>query len=217
MAVIKFALYKAVRDNIILKKPAVSTKTVKAEEKIHDILTTDEIEKLYKTPADSEFREEIKRAFIFACYTGLRISDLKTLKWENIEHRGDKTHLAKIQTKTKRKVLSELHKTAYEVINDNKLHNRDDYVFPLLSSTNTNINRYLKQWAKKAGIDKNIGWHTARRSIASLLKADPFIIKEILGHHDLKTTQKYVQVSEKAISEAINALPEIKIEKENIG
>ncbi len=105
------------------------------------------------------------------------------------------------------------------MINDGKLHNRNDFIFTLLNATNTNTNQYLKQWSAKAGIDKNIGWHTARRSNATLLHeagADIYTIKGILGHKKVTTTEKYAQISDKSISEAINALPEIKIDKENI-
>ena len=168
MAAIRSALNKAVRDNLILKNPANSAKTISSEEKLHDILTIDEIQMICNTSANSELGEEVKRAFIFACFTGLKISDLQRLKWENIECRDNKVYLVMIQAKTKRKIRTELNRNAYEVIKDGKLHNRNDFVFPYLSTTKTNTNRYLKQWGEKAGIDKNICWHTARRSNATL-------------------------------------------------
>ena len=220
MIAINYALNKAVRDNLILKNPAYSVKNISEEEKIHDFLTTDEIQRFYNTPSINELGEEVKRAFIFAFYTGLRFSDLITLKWENIEHGDNKTYLIKVQAKTKKKVTYELNKTAYEVINDGKLHNRNDFVFPLLSTTKTDTNRYLKKISIKAGIDKNITWHTARRSNATLLHesgADIYTIKSILGHSNVTTTQKYAQITNKVISKAINALPEIKIDKEKQG
>jgi len=219
MTAISFALNKAVRDNLILKNPSHFTKAISTEEKIYDVLTLDEIQRLYNTSVNSELGQEVKKAFIFSCFTGLRISDLKTLKWENIEHRGNKIYLIKVQVKTKKRVGAELNKTAYEVINDNNLHNRNDYVFPLINSTNTNTNQYLKQWGEKAGIDKNIGWHTARRSFATLLLgsgAGIYTIKEALKHSKVTTTQKYAQITDDAVNEAINALPEIIIDKENI-
>ncbi|MCL2792435.1 MAG: site-specific integrase [Spirochaetaceae bacterium] len=219
MAAIRSALNRAVRNNLILKNPANSVKAISAEEKIHSILTIDEIQTLYNTPMNSELGEEIKRAFIFGCFSGLRISDLQTLKWENIEHRNNKIYLIKVQKKTKTKIGSELNKTAYEMIRDDKLHNRNDYVFPFLSTTKTNTNRYLKQWAKKANIDKSIGWHTGRRSNATLLlesgAAIP-TIQKLLGHGKITTTMKYTQTADRAMNEAANALPGIVIDKEKM-
>jgi len=215
------ALNKAVASNFILKNPARSIKIVKAEEKSHDVLTMAEIQKLYDTSMISDLNKEISKAFIFACFAGgLRISDLQSLKWENIEHRSDKIFLTKTQVKTKKIVKYELNKIAFEIISDGNIHNRDEFIFPILSSTKTNTHRYLKQLAKKANIDKNITWHTARRSNATLLVESGVnitIVQKILGHSSLATTMKYIQVADKSINEAASALPEIKLNKKNTG
>ena len=44
-------------------------------------LTIDEVIKLYETDYTNL---EIKRAFLFSCYTGLRLSDVKSLTWGQI-------------------------------------------------------------------------------------------------------------------------------------
>ena len=40
-----------------------------------------EIEKLITTPSE---RPEITKAFLFSCFTGLRQSDVRNLKWKDI-------------------------------------------------------------------------------------------------------------------------------------
>jgi len=216
---IKSTLNKAVIDKFILQNPSHYIKTVKVPDKAYDILTIDEIQKLITTPLGNESQNEVKKAFIFACFAGgLRVSDLISLKWENIEIRDNKIYLLKVIKKTKKTARFELNKTAYEIIQDGKLHNRNDLIFPLISKTNTY--KYLKEWAIAAGIDKNMGWHTARRSNATLLLesgVNIVTIQNILGHNKLSTTQKYIQVSDKAINDAASALPEIKIDKEKMG
>jgi len=216
---IPLALNNAVRNNYILKKPSV--KGIPREEIIYDVLSIDEIQKLWDTPINGALNNEVKKAFIFSCYQGgLRISDLKSLKWENIEHKTDKTYLAKVQKKTRKIVKYELNKLAYEIIRDDKIHSRAEFVFPLLATTGTDTSKYFKIWALKAGIDKRIGWHTARRSNATLLSesgVSPFIIQKLLGHRKISTTQRYIQLSDEAVNATANILPEIKLNKKNTG
>ncbi|MHB9291305.1 hypothetical protein Holit_00379 [Hollandina sp. SP2] len=78
---IRMALRKAVRENILIKNPADGVKGLPEPETDLIFLNVDEVQKLADTDLTGELGGEIKKAFIFACYTGLRISDLKSLKW----------------------------------------------------------------------------------------------------------------------------------------
>jgi hypothetical protein len=50
---------------------------------------------------------------------------------------------------------------AWGIINDGTIHNYKELVFPRLTQSKTDTNQYITAWAKKAGIEKRIGWHTA--------------------------------------------------------
>ncbi len=70
-------------------------------------------------------------------------------------------------------------------------------VFNVLSSQPTN--RYLKEIAQEAGINKNITFHVARHTFATIatnIKIDPKTIQAILGHSDLRITQIYTKTSD---------------------
>jgi site-specific recombinase XerD len=72
----------------------------------------------------------------------------------------------------------------------------------------------LKKWAVKAGIRKNISWHTARRTFATMALqygADIYTVSKLLGHSDISQTTKYAKVTDRLRTEAVNALPEILI------
>ena len=61
-------------------------------------------------------------------------------------------------------------------------------------------NKYLKQIMKIAKIDKHITFHKARYTFAinSLILGLPItVVSDILGHTDLKTTQRYAKVASK--------------------
>lgn len=69
----------------------------------------------------------------------------------------------------------------------------------MLSSQPTN--RYLKDIAKAANIDKLLTFHVARHTLATNcieLKMPIEIVSKLLGHTDIKTTEIYAKVSNKA-------------------
>lgn len=66
----------------------------------------------------------------------------------------------------------------------------------VLDGLNVVINRNLKIVAAAAGIEKNVSIHIARHSLAMHLKqkgVDMAAIKDILGHSDTATTERYLQ------------------------
>jgi integrase len=209
---IRMALRKAVRENILIKNPAESVKGLPEPETDLIFLNVDEVQKLADTDLGGELGAEIKRAFIFACYTGLRISDLKSLKWGDIEL--NPLQIIKRQKKTQRAVYVPLKETSWGIINDGKEHNPGDKIFSLLANTKSQTNQYLIKWAEKAGIKKPVGWHTARRTFATMALengADIYTVAKLLGHKKLKQATKYAQVTDKLRRNAVNALPEIKL------
>jgi integrase len=65
-------------------------------------LNLDELKALACVKPDGECAAEVRRAFLFSCYTGLRIIDLETLAWGMIT--SNPIQIMKIQEKTKRTV-----------------------------------------------------------------------------------------------------------------
>jgi integrase len=205
---VRFALGKAARDLIIPRNPAVNVRGVSVPESDKIYLTAPEIQSLANIPLYGLLGAEVKRAFLFGCYTGLRISDLKTLVWGDIQR--DPLQINKTQEKTRNKAFVPLHAVAWAIIDDKKIHNFKEPVFPGLAKTKSNTNEYLKRWAKKSGIEKNIGWHTARHSFAVLSLesgAEIYTLSKLLGHTNVSTTQVYAKATDKMKREAVNALP----------
>jgi len=210
---IRLALNKAVRDNLILKNPALTVKgiTVPETEKVY--LTETEIQRLAKVKIAGKLGAEVRKGFLFCCFTGLRVSDIKTLTWADIEK--DTLQLKKRQQKTGRFVYIPLNNNAWSLINDNTIHKLTELVFPLIGTTGTNTNQYLGPWAERAGVQKTIGWHTARHTFATLTLehgADFFTVSKLLGHTKTATTAVYTKATDKLKREAVNALPDIELE-----
>jgi integrase len=77
--VIRAALRRAVKDKILSNDPAAGVKRIKVPESDKVWLNADELIRLAGTPLHGEAGEDVRRGFIFACYTGLRVSDIKSL------------------------------------------------------------------------------------------------------------------------------------------
>lgn len=211
-AAIRFALNRAVRENIIPRNPAAAVRGIALPESEKVYLNPDEIQRLANTPITGKLGAEVRTAFLFCCFTGLRISDIKTLTWGDIER--DPLQIKKRQHKTGRYVFIPLNHNAWELIHDGAIHNYAELVFPLIGSTKTNTNQYMTAWTQAAGVDKKIGWHTARHSFATLTLengADFFTVSKLLGHTKTSTTAVYTKATDKLKREAVNALPEINI------
>jgi site-specific recombinase XerD len=209
---VRQALRKAVKDGIIMKNPGLEVDGIKRQETDMVFLNIEEIQKLADIEPRTDTEKQIRRAFLFACYTGLRVSDLMTITWGDIEHVP--LQIIKRQKKTKVKVFVPLSNLAWAIINDGTIHNHTSLIFPILEVIKNNRNHYLTKWANRAGINKSVGWHTARHTFAvkSLESgADIYTVSKLLGHTDISTTQIYAKATDKMKREAVNALPEINI------
>jgi site-specific recombinase XerD len=207
---IRMALKQAVRESILPSSPADGVKAIGGIEANRIFLTENEVKSIAQTETLSDLEVTVKKAFLFACYTGLRVSDLKSITWGDIQHGPDQ--IIKRQKKTKDIVYVPLNKTAWGIINDEAVHRHDEKVFPLLEEEGYTRLRAL---AKRAEITKWIGWHTARHTFAVLsleAGAEIYTVCKLLGHTDVKTTQVYAKATDKMKRAAVDALPAIELE-----
>ena len=204
MMILKSAFNQAVKERKLVSNPARNLPVIKVPQTLKDILTMEDIRKLDATPINGVLGSEVRRAFLFACFTGLRISDIRELRWKNID--GDKLRI--IMHKTRRALEIPIHENAEKYLGKND----SEYVFPLVAQSTTNCIIYLSKWAINAGVDKKIGWHTARRSFASIAVScgvDQYVISKLLGHASIQHTSLYSQVPMPVKENAIGKIPTI--------
>ena len=164
-------------------------------------LTTEELKLLAATDCR---RPIVKYAFLFACFTGLRLSDLRQLRPDMI--RDNAIHLA--AKKTGELVTVNLNSTAIQLLG--KL---GDDLFKHLPEAGS-MNYTLRQWALNAKIAKDIHFHISRHTFATLLIENDVplqTVQKLLGHTDIRTTQIYAKVLDKAKQAAVDKLPGVDI------
>ncbi len=204
------ALNKAVKEKLIAENPCKYIGRIKMTEVEKSYLTLDEIQQMAKANC---IDQETKKAFLFSCYTGLRISDVRNLTYSDIQ--GDKIQFR--QKKTKRIEYLPLSDMALKILENkdsNIVHiNKDDKIFELKQSET--IRQQLKRWVKNAGIEKAVTFHTARHSFATVALSngvDLYTVSKLLGHRDLSTTQIYAKIVNEKLREAVNLIPEIELD-----
>ena len=202
----------AVDADVIMKNPCdgivikIDSNTLKKE-----VLSIGEIQRLIDTHYEGE-STDIRRAFIFCLYCGLRWCDVKDLTFANVDYSNRRLSFEQAKTKG--------HSSASGVViplNDGLLNligewERDALIFPLPS--HTMCLKALRHWVKRAGIDKHITWHCARHSFAVNILNNGANIKTVaslLGHSGLKHTEKYTRAVDSLKEAAINSLPELKL------
>lgn len=156
--------------------------------------------------------ENARSLFLLACYTGLRYSDLVSIRKEHV--RG--TMLRITTLKTRETVTIPLQVRAMELIERYLAGG----VHPI---SNQKLNDYLKELGRLAGVDspveviryrggervsrtvpkwEKLGCHTGRRTFVTLSLERglrPEVVMKITGHKDWKSFKRYVNITENAI------------------
>ncbi|MCD8282718.1 MAG: site-specific integrase [Prevotella sp.] len=195
IAAISAALNKAVRDGIIEGNPFNLLETrekVGKKDCERQFLTIDEIRILMDTPID---HASMKQAFIFACFTGLRISDILKLRWSDINESNDHVEYIRIQMeKTKEYVTVPLSKEAKRWM---PRRGTSEPVFPDLPKSRNTRDKSMHNWIAASGIQKNITFHSSRHTFATLmlsLGGDLYTTSKLLGHKNITTTEIYAKI-----------------------
>lgn len=215
LAALRHVFKVAYRDNVILKNPALYVQGITEPEPEKVWLTVKEMNRLRGCfPRKGKLSETIRRAFLFDCNIGFRISDLQESRYGHIRiNEAGERQIGKLQKKTKRMVYVPLNSTAWELIEDEVIHHANELIFPELSRKKTQFADYFREWEKKAGIDHHIGWHTARHTFAvQLLIAgtDIYTVSKLLGHKSIKTTEVYLHAVDAMKREAVDKLPDLR-------
>lgn len=183
-----------------------------AVEQLHfDTFTPEEVEQiLASNPKRQRNMQVINHRWnlIFATLftTGMRRSEICSLKWSDIE--DDRIWIQ--HTKGKRARMVKISPNLAILVNDLEKHEHG-YVFGTYNGKliDSKINLELKKRAQLCGIKKKVSSHTIRRSVATILakKVNLRFIQELLGHKSIVTTAQYIQTDEEAIDACIRALP----------
>jgi len=181
------------------------------------VLNREEEARLFQAAAP-----HLKPILLCALITGMRYSEIFSIKWENCDFKNRMITIKAESSKSgKRRMIPINDRLFGELMKLWEINqNRNDFVF-LYQDPGTGklrpvktVRRAFVAACRRAGI-KNLRFHDLRHTFGSRLiskGADPVSVKDLLGHANLKTTEVYLHSSIKRMREAVALLDEEKAE-----
>jgi len=216
LGMFKKVIASAVEEGLMKKNPAKGI--VMRMDRLalrKSILTLDEVKTLAITPYEGG-EPDIRRAFLFSLYTGIRWCDVRKLKYSNVDFATGvlKFEQSKIAGRSKNSgVVTPLSPMILKLIGPPPTGEAlSQTIFTLPSSWSCNY--HIGKWVAKAGIPKHITWHCARHSFAvNVLNGGANIktVQALMGHASIEMTEKYLHVVDELKHKAINSLPELEM------
>ena len=202
-SIVKAGLHRAFIDEYLTVDIAAKVKGIPELKVKRETLTLEEAELLAQTPCENEV---LKRAFFFAILTGIRLCDIHELTWGEIQKTSTGWRVDFTQRKTHVVDYLPINEQAYSLCGEPGEH--DQQIFAGLTGSSW-ISRPQKKWIAASGIKKHITFHCSRHTFATLQLengTDIFVVKGMLGHTNVKTTQIYAHIVDKSKRNAAEAL-----------
>lgn len=210
----RMCIHKCIEEKSMTANPTDGIRLMQFDEVTKAILSLKEIQELATTPCPNN---EVKRAFLFSCYCGLRWCDIHQLQYKDIDFPSNRLTIMqqKVQSHSKKAILHlNLNQTAIKLLQKHQ-GTDEDPVFKLPSYSYTL--RVLNKWVKKAHIHKHITFHCARHSFITNIMANGANIKtaaNLAGHSTTRHTEKYVHIIDELKQKAVDSLPDIMVNYE---
>lgn len=151
---------------------------------------------------------QLKEAFLFSCFTGLRKSDILSLTWEEIIRENGKIFIQKKIQKTQRWLKIPLSLQAMLWLPKRPGRSMKGIIFDEIS--HSAMSKQLKTWLGTIkNLNKEITFHCGRHTFATLelsFGASLYTVASLLGHKNITTTQVYAKVVNKEKERAVGLI-----------
>jgi len=185
---VKVFINRAIELDLLTVNPWNKIK-VKIPKGNRQFLLADELEKveLFYEETKIKKHKSLLKAFLFSCYTGLRVTDIRSLTGLNISDGWVNT---KVKKSGNIESIPLTNKAA--ALLPVKMGNGIIFKF----ATRKPVRDYLTQIMSDLKINKKITFHCARHTFATRcleLSGDIALVSNLLGHSDIPTTQIYAK------------------------
>lgn len=170
----------------------------------------DSVGYVLKCDLPAHFVDHLEVMVIVSLKTGLRRNELFSLEWTDISKDFGEISVRASISKTKTARIIPLAKVAREhLVKWRAQSTSNTYVFPSIDGRKfKDVKKSWKNLLKRANID-NFRWHDMRHDFASQLVIRNVSIEKVsklLGHKNIKTTQRYAHLNNECLAEAVEVL-----------
>lgn len=140
--------------------------------------------------------QETLQHILISCYCGLRLSDLKKLRFKHIESNMIIMPMEKSRKDKEKMLRIPLTERLLSIL-DLKDKKPNDTIYQGFVRNSSDINPMLRFIMKEVGINKYLSFHSTRHTFAvSALTLGMSLetVSDIMGHNDLRTTQIYAKI-----------------------
>lgn len=187
------------RMKYVVENPFGDVKQVPETKRAHKYLKKEEVQKVIAEARES-WPEEKVLMLLFFLYTGVRLGELANIRWKAIDLERNLFYLRgseEWEPKDREENCIGIHP---EILEGLKRHPRaSEFVFPGIDGGKRcefSTRRLFNRLYKRAGITSFDGIHLLRHTFGTHFKGNLKTLQKIFGHSDIKTTMKYVHVTE---------------------
>ena len=211
---LKAAINKAVEWNYIPINPFAKVKFPRLSKTFPVFIPEDEFLIIL---ANAQY-QHLRDIFTIAFYTGLRIGELVNMQWHWIDFLQNQITVKCTEdflTKSKKERIVPMHEKVRSILINRfnaANHSPDEVVLYRKKGKilyQESISKQFKKIVRKSNLSEKIHFHTLRHSFASLLVqrgVSLYVVKELLGHESLTTTQIYAHLQQQNLRDAVNLL-----------
>lgn len=215
VAIRRFYTYLSDNLGLIESNPMKSLDAPKTRKVLPKYLTLDEAEKLLSV-IDGKFKERDYAIITLFLNCGMRLSELVSINYNDIKEDGSLTIIGK---GNKERIVYLNQACIDAIVNYMKVRPHDGVKDKALFLSTRNqrispktVQHIVYSYLEKAGLgDRGLSVHKLRHTAATLMyrhgNVDLLLLKEILGHENLGTTEIYTHISDDAAKKAIESNP----------
>jgi integrase len=196
---------------LVFLDDAVGVDTPKFDNQVTNPLLKEDLERLlsYLSSWDNERAALLIK---FALFSGRRRGEILKLKWKDVNFDAGYVTFVGETTKNKRSQSVPLNANCLAILTRCHELKLSDWVFA--SSTGAFYTTFENTWKRlKKSLALPYRFHDLRHSFASYLassgKVDILTLKELLGHRELKMTQRYAHLINGALQKGANVADEV--------
>lgn len=163
-------------------------------------ISQDQLQRIIDLEIEWENYRIVRDLFVFSCFSGLAISDVRNLREENIVLEEGELCIKGKRMKTKTPYRVQVLPPAWTIM-ERYRGKRAGFVFDV--PTNDIIHNGMHYIQRNVGMESPLTFHMARHTFASLITLSAGVpietVSQMLGHTNLRTTQVYAAVSSERI------------------